>query len=173
MSNELSERIAREAVTEWIEHELDDSLGNDEVVFSISQRDDLVQRITERFAPYLALQTRTAEGGDALATGHGNYSAQDLLETARDASPQPATWQGIAPQMDWGQVAANGGPPCFFVEGPQFCGRAELWQGHGNPAFHGFISLDCYVRLMCEKAALPAPPETEPLKGKTSDAKTM
>src|SRR5690348_7967596 len=49
------------------------------------------------------------------------------------------------PQMDWQQVALNGGPPCFHVEGPQFCGRAERWHGHGNPAFHDFVSLQQYV----------------------------
>ena len=49
------------------------------------------------------------------------------------------------PWMDWTQVAMNGGPPCFFVEGPQFCGRAERWGGHGNPAFHNYVSLEDYV----------------------------
>lgn len=48
----------------------------------------------------------------------------------------------MTPQMDWRQVALNGGPPCFFVEGPQYCGRAERWPGHGNPAFHEFVSLE-------------------------------
>lgn len=54
------------------------------------------------------------------------------------------------PQMDWQQVALNGGPPCFYVEGPQYCGRAERWPGHGNPAFHEFVSLE-YVtaKPMC------------------------
>src|SRR5689334_16034514 len=54
------------------------------------------------------------------------------------------------PQMDWQQVALNGGPPCFYVEGPQYCGRAERWPGHGNPAFHDFVSLE-YVtaKPMC------------------------
>lgn len=45
-------------------------------------------------------------------------------------------------RMDWSQVVANGGPPCFFVEGPQYCGRAERWQGHGNAAFHDYVSLE-------------------------------
>src|SRR5688500_16782533 len=48
----------------------------------------------------------------------------------------------MKPQMDWGQVVLNGGPPCFFVEGPQYCGRAESWPGHGNPAFHDFVPLE-------------------------------
>jgi hypothetical protein len=54
------------------------------------------------------------------------------------------------PQMDWQQVALNGGPPCFYVEGPQYCGRAERWPGHGNPAFHDFVPLE-YVtaKPMC------------------------
>lgn len=49
--------------------------------------------------------------------------------------------EAMTPQMDWGQVVLNGGPPCFFVEGPQYCGRAERWPGHGNPAFHQFVPL--------------------------------
>ncbi len=46
------------------------------------------------------------------------------------------------PQMDWQQVVLNGGPPCFYVEGPQYCGRAQRWPGHGNEAFHDYVSLD-------------------------------
>lgn len=49
------------------------------------------------------------------------------------------------PQMDWQQVVLNGGPPCFHAEGPQFCGRAERWPGHGNPAFHDFVSLQRFL----------------------------
>ena len=40
---------------------------------------------------------------------------------------------------DWQQVVQNGGPPCFHLEGSQFCLRAERWQGHG--VAHKFISL--------------------------------
>jgi len=41
-------------------------------------------------------------------------------------------------QMDWRQVALNGGPPCFFDNGNgQYCGRAERWAGHGS--IHPFI----------------------------------
>jgi hypothetical protein len=40
---------------------------------------------------------------------------------------------------DWGQVASNGGPPCFHLEGGRFCLRAERWDGHGP--VHVFISL--------------------------------
>jgi hypothetical protein len=50
------------------------------------------------------------------------------------------------PQMDWQQVVLNGGPPCFHVEGPQFCGRAERWPGHDNPAFHKYVSLPDFIR---------------------------
>lgn len=49
--------------------------------------------------------------------------------------------EGDATQMDWQQVVLNGGPPCFFVEGPQYCGRAERWTGHGNKAAHDYVSL--------------------------------
>lgn len=52
------------------------------------------------------------------------------------------TNETVNPQIDWQQVALNGGPPCFFVEGPQYCGRAECWPGHGNEAFHDYVSLD-------------------------------
>lgn len=51
----------------------------------------------------------------------------------------------VTPRMDWGQVVLNGGPPCFHVEGPQFCGRAERWPGHGNAAFHAYVSLDGFL----------------------------
>jgi hypothetical protein len=47
--------------------------------------------------------------------------------------------------MDWQQVVLNGGPPCFHVEGPQYCGRAERWAGHGNPAGHNFVSLSALL----------------------------
>jgi hypothetical protein len=54
------------------------------------------------------------------------------------------------PQMDWGQVVLNGGPPCFFVEGSRYCGRAERWAGHSDPTFHKFVPLE-YVtaKPMC------------------------
>src|ERR1051325_3808084 len=55
--------------------------------------------------------------------------------------------------MDWEQVRLNGGPPCFYVEGPQFCGRAERWGGHGNPAFHEYVSLsDLLTTARAEQA---------------------
>jgi len=57
------------------------------------------------------------------------------------------------PVMDWGQVVANGGPPCFYAEGPQFCGRAERWAGHGNPAFHEYVSLGDYTHALREQNA--------------------
>lgn len=47
-----------------------------------------------------------------------------------------------AEHMDWTQVVLNGGPPCFHVcDDQHFCGRAERWDGHGEPEFHDFISL--------------------------------
>lgn len=48
---------------------------------------------------------------------------------------------GAARDVDWGQVVANGGPPCFHVEDGRFCLRAERWQGHGEKDFHEFVSL--------------------------------
>lgn len=47
------------------------------------------------------------------------------------------------PQMDWQQVALNGGPPCFALAGDadtHYCGRAQRWAGHDN--HHKFVSLD-------------------------------
>jgi hypothetical protein len=49
-----------------------------------------------------------------------------------------------AENADWGQVAANGGPPCFHLEDGRFCLRAERWGGHG--VMHSFISLADLVR---------------------------
>ncbi len=48
--------------------------------------------------------------------------------------------------IDWGQVVANGGPPCFFVERNrgQFCLRAERWHdtdGHSFEGDHLYVSL--------------------------------
>lgn len=38
--------------------------------------------------------------------------------------------------MDWGQVVANGGPPCFHYQTDEqrFCGRAARWVGHDAQA---------------------------------------
>lgn len=52
-----------------------------------------------------------------------------------------AELEKAAANMDWDQVVANGGPPCFYLEGSRFCGRAERWQGHEHSAFHKFTSL--------------------------------
>lgn len=50
------------------------------------------------------------------------------------------------PQMDWVQVALmDGAAPCFFIEGPEFCGRAASYPGHGNVAFHDYVSLQDFV----------------------------
>src|SRR5690349_8357549 len=54
-------------------------------------------------------------------------SAQELLQAATIA--------------DWGQVVANGGPPCFHIEDGRFCLRAERWDGHRAIGFHSFVSL--------------------------------
>jgi hypothetical protein len=40
---------------------------------------------------------------------------------------------------DWGQVAMNGGPPCFHLEGGKFCLRAWRWAGHNDS--HTYIGL--------------------------------
>lgn len=59
-----------------------------------------------------------------------------------------------SPFMDWDQVVANGGPPCFHVERntpderPRYCARAERWQGHGVTGFHPYVSLDDLLGLL-------------------------
>jgi hypothetical protein len=40
---------------------------------------------------------------------------------------------------DWEQVRLNGGPPCFHLDGENFCLRAERWAGH--PSDHPFVTL--------------------------------
>jgi hypothetical protein len=48
--------------------------------------------------------------------------------------------EAAAEQMDWAQVALNGGPPCFHVgDDGRFCGRAQRWDGHDD--LHRFVSL--------------------------------
>lgn len=54
----------------------------------------------------------------------------DIKQKAREVA---------AKNMDWQQVVFNGGPPCFHLEGINFCGRAQSWAGH--PLVHRFISL--------------------------------
>lgn len=49
-------------------------------------------------------------------------------------------------RADWGQVIANGGPPCFYLDGDTFCLRAERWAGHNRNGFHAFTPLDDLVR---------------------------
>jgi hypothetical protein len=47
-----------------------------------------------------------------------------------------------AQEADWQQVALNGGPPCFHLEGnvvPRLCLRARRWAGHDTD--HTYVSL--------------------------------
>jgi hypothetical protein len=50
-----------------------------------------------------------------------------------------------AEHADWGQVVANGGPPCFHIcEDGLFCLRAKRWEGHApwtGSVGHDFVSL--------------------------------
>lgn len=42
---------------------------------------------------------------------------------------------------DWGQVVANGGPPCFAIHDGEFCFRTPSWEGHRNDVHHRFLTL--------------------------------
>ena len=60
------------------------------------------------------------------------------------SNPLPITTPTASvPQMDWQQVALNGGPPCFALDHERpdrYCGRAQRWQGHDYD--HKFVSLE-------------------------------
>lgn len=79
-------------------------------------------------------------------------------QTASAASPVAgvsATLQefyGAASAMDWGQVVANGGPPCFHIENGGFCGRAGRWEGHKNGIDHAYIPLDILLSRVAKLA---------------------
>jgi hypothetical protein len=54
-----------------------------------------------------------------------------------------------AKHTDWGQVVANGGPPCFHLDTGgkgRFCLRAERWAGHldypNEYPYHRFVSIE-------------------------------
>ena len=51
-------------------------------------------------------------------------------------------WLAAASGADWGQVIANGGPPCFHLENGRFCLRAARWEGHRKATAHGYLPLD-------------------------------
>ena len=53
--------------------------------------------------------------------------------------------------IDWGQVIANGGPPCFHIETGKLCLRAERWPGHHVPTFHKYVSLEQRETAMIEE----------------------
>lgn len=59
-----------------------------------------------------------------------------------------------AKNADWVQVVANGGPPCFHVEGGRFCLRAKGWHRSidwmGGPP-HEFVSLEDLLRSVAGK----------------------
>lgn len=75
-----------------------------------------------------------------------------------------------AKHADWGQVVANGGPPCFHLGSDGFfCLRAEKWAGH--PISHNIVTLDalleCAVKAKSAASWIAfkdhAPPTTEPV----------
>ena len=48
-----------------------------------------------------------------------------------------------ARRADWGQVAMNGGPPCFHLDGSRFCFRVERWAGHNGQ--HKFLPIEAAI----------------------------
>jgi hypothetical protein len=76
------------------------------------------------------------------------------------SEPTQAQLRDAARNADWQQVVLNLGPPCFFYEKERglFCLRAKRWDGHGEPGFHHFVSLE---KLLAERSLAPATPITE------------
>lgn len=77
--------------------------------------------------------------------------------TADGRLPTREDYQVAAKMADWGQVIANGGPPCFHLEGQKFCLRAQRWGGHDHPKeFHAFTPLDHMLARHGADAAIEA-----------------
>ncbi len=75
-------------------------------------------------------------------------------------TPQRLLQKALA-NIDWGQVVANGGPPCFHVEDGRFCLRAARWDGHrGRALHHGYVSLEAVWSNQLERNAEPWQPTT-------------
>lgn len=72
---------------------------------------------------------------------YGGMKDQDLIRLFRACA-----------SADWQQVALNGGPPCFHLEGERFCLRAERWDGHGID--HQFVSLGDLLRVSMSTARI-------------------
>lgn len=65
-----------------------------------------------------------------------------------------ATLVAAAGRADWMQVALNGGPPCFHLEGSSLCLRAERWAGHGE--HHPFLSFAGLIRHLAQPRTNPS-----------------
>lgn len=68
-----------------------------------------------------------------------------------------------AKNIDWGQVVANGGPPCFHFEKDRgrFCLRAQRWDGHTDSTEwpeHPYVSLAGLIDRL-QRAAPQEKPE--------------
>lgn len=89
--------------------------------------------------------------------------AQVLDQHRPDPVILPAPAMAAARNMDWGQVAGHGGPPCFHLEDDgRFCGRAERWEGHRLDMcaeLHRFVPLEELLRLVCMTKFDATPPE--------------
>ncbi|MDB5490463.1 MAG: hypothetical protein JWO78_312 [Micavibrio sp.] len=55
--------------------------------------------------------------------------------------------------VDWGQVIANGGPPCFHLDGDKLCFRAKRWPGHDGGSMHQFVSLHEFIEELSNPIA--------------------
>jgi hypothetical protein len=51
--------------------------------------------------------------------------------------------------VDWNQLMAHNGLPCFHVDKGRFCLRADYWPGHDS--MHKFISLNDLLKQMDTK----------------------
>lgn len=82
----------------------------------------------------------------------------------------------LAKKADWGQVVANGGPPCFRYDSDRdtFCLRAQCWAGHD--VMHKFFTLDALLHRVAsilspdaEVAAAPLRAENEALRQRIAE----
>lgn len=86
-------------------------------------------------------------------------------EAKAETMTQREQIEQAARELDWRQVALNGGPPCFHIEDRRFCLRAQRWaqrwEGHG--VLHSFVTLEEVIK----KATAELQAENERLRTAT------